>query len=82
MIFLEWPKCPWGLGVELRGKKTPHWTPVQASPLSFGHVGATGCIAWADPSNGVAWAMLGTRFFIDWWQDWPAIGTTILAAAR
>lgn len=82
MIFLEWEKCPWGLGVELRGEKTPHWTPVEASSNSFGHVGASGCIAWADPSNGIAWAMLSTRFFADWWQTWPAIGAAILSATR
>jgi CubicO group peptidase (beta-lactamase class C family) len=82
MVFFEWPRCPWGLGVELRGDKAPHWTPADASSTSFGHVGASGCIAWVDRSAEVAWAMLGARFFMDWWEDWPTIGAAILAARR
>ena len=79
MVVIEWPRCPWGLGVDLRGDKTPHFAPAEASPTSFGHAGASGCLAWADPAVGLAWAMLGARFFADWWQDWPAIGAAVLA---
>jgi CubicO group peptidase (beta-lactamase class C family) len=79
--IFEWPRCPWGLGVELRGDKTPHWTPAEASPASFGHAGASGCLAWADPVAAVAWAMLGTRTFESWFTHWPAIGAAIIAAA-
>lgn len=77
---LLWPRCPWGLGVELRGDKTPHWAPVEASPVSFGHSGASGCFAWTDPVTGVAWAILGTRTLGGWWRQWPAIGAAILKA--
>lgn len=79
MIFLDWPRCPWGLGPELRGDKAPHWTPSEASPATFGHIGSTGCSAWADPTVGVAWVMFGARFMIDWWEDWSAIGRALLA---
>jgi CubicO group peptidase (beta-lactamase class C family) len=72
----------WGLGVELRGDQARHWTPAEASPTSFGHVGTSGCLAWVDPTVNVAWAMLGARYFVDWWRDWPAIGAAILAACR
>lgn len=74
-----WPRCPWGLGVELRGAKAPHWTSAQASPGSFGHVGASGCLAWCDPAAGVSWAICGARTFERWWRAWPAIGDAILA---
>lgn len=77
---LEWPHCAWGLGVELRGDKVPHFSPAQASPASFGHAGASGCLAWCDQKARVAWAMLGCRTFQSWWQSWPAIGAAILAA--
>lgn len=77
---LLWPRCPWGLGVELRGNKTPHWAPVEVSPASFGHSGASGCLAWADPVSGAAWAILGTRTLGGWWREWPAIGSAILRA--
>jgi CubicO group peptidase (beta-lactamase class C family) len=82
MLMLKWPRCPWGLGVELRGDKDLHYTPVEASPSSFGHVGTSGCIAWHDPEAGVTWAMLGPRFFIDWWHGWPEVGKAVLEAAR
>jgi len=77
---LVWKSCAWGLGVELRGDKTPHFAPAEASPTSFGHAGASGCLAWADPSTGVAWAMLGPRTYESWWHRWPAIGAAVLAA--
>jgi CubicO group peptidase (beta-lactamase class C family) len=78
MVVIDWPRCPWGLGVDLRGDKTPHFAPAEAAPTSFGHAGASGCLAWADPTAGVAWAMLGARFFADWWEDWPSIGAAMV----
>ena len=81
---LVWPRCPWGLGPELRGEKTPHWAPPEAHPDSFGHAGASGCIAWADPSAGVAWALLGTRTADSGWviRHATAVGAAIIAEAR
>ena len=76
---LRWPRCPWGLGVELRGDKRPHWTPRAAAPESFGHAGASGALAWHDPAADVSWAILGARTFEKWWQDWAAIGAAVLA---
>lgn len=76
---LRWPRSPWGLGVELRGDKRPHWTPAAASPGSFGHAGASGALAWCDPAAGVSWAICGARTFERWWRSWPAIGDAILA---
>lgn len=75
----RWPRCPWGLGVELRGDKRPHWTPRTAAPDSFGHVGASGALAWFDPRADTAWAILGARTFEKWWQTWPSIGAAALA---
>jgi beta-lactamase class C len=68
----------WGLGPELRGDKRPHFAPAEASPMSFGHAGASGCLAWFEPVAGVAWAILGTRTFERWWRQWPTIGAAIL----
>jgi beta-lactamase class C len=75
---LSWPHCAWGLGPELRGDKTPHHSASTASPGSFGHVGASGSLAWADPEAGVSWAILGTRTFESWWKDLPTLGDAIL----
>jgi CubicO group peptidase (beta-lactamase class C family) len=81
MLVFPWSPAPWGLGVELRGAKNPHWTPATASPGSFGHAGSSGCLVWVDPKAGVAWAIHGTRTFDAWWSSLAAIGAVILTAA-
>jgi beta-lactamase class C len=58
---LWWEHGTWGLGPELRGDKTPHWVDASFPPHSFGHSGASGMIAWADPDNRLALAILGAR---------------------
>jgi len=80
--FLEWPRWPWGLGVELHGDKSPHWVPDMADPASFGHAGASGCLAWVDPTIGGAWAMLGARTGEGWLPDFPIVSAAIQAALR
>jgi beta-lactamase class C len=58
---ITWPRCAWGLMLELHGEKRPHWAPPAASAGSFGQIGSTGCLAWYDPERGAAWAFMGTR---------------------
>ncbi|MEO7910052.1 MAG: serine hydrolase domain-containing protein [Roseiflexaceae bacterium] len=81
---LYWSPCPWGLGPDLRGAKMPHWVPLEAGAESFGHSGASGCVAWAAPTAGIAWAILGTRTADSGWllRRAPAIGAAILMGAR
>ncbi|MGB1726978.1 MAG: serine hydrolase domain-containing protein [Ilumatobacteraceae bacterium] len=43
--------CPWGLGVEIRGVKSPHWMGRATSPRTFGHFGGAGTMAWVDPES-------------------------------
>ena len=38
-----------GLGVEVRGHKHPHWTGRAGSPTTFGHFGQSGSFIWVDP---------------------------------
>lgn len=64
---LRWNPCPWGLGPEVRGMKEPHWIPAGVGTDSFGHTGASGCLAWAAPGVGVAWAILGARTADNGW---------------
>jgi CubicO group peptidase (beta-lactamase class C family) len=74
---------PWGLGFELKGAKAPHWTPPEASPRTFGHFGRSGSFLWVDPHAGVACVGLCDRAFGDWAMEaWPALGSSVLAAAR
>jgi CubicO group peptidase (beta-lactamase class C family) len=73
----------WGLGVELRGRKSPHWMPLDASPRTFGHFGRAGGFLWVEPDVGVACACLTDCDFGPWAIDaWPALGDAVLAHRR
>jgi CubicO group peptidase (beta-lactamase class C family) len=71
--------CPWGLGVEIKGTKQPHWTPTRASVRTFGHFGAAGTFVWFDPDSRLGAVGLGTRDFGPWAADlWPVLGDALL----
>ena len=71
---------PWGLGVELKGAKSPHWTAPHGSPRTFGHFGGAGTFLWVDPDARVACAVLTDREFGDWALPlWSALSGTVLA---
>lgn len=57
----EYAHCAWGLGPDIKDDKKPHWTPMNASPRTFGHAGASGCVVWHDPDAKVSWGIFGTR---------------------
>jgi CubicO group peptidase (beta-lactamase class C family) len=72
----------WGLGVEIKGTKSPHWTPPEASTRTFGHFGRSGSFVWVDPVAGVALASLADEPFDDWAREaWPALGSSVLREA-
>lgn len=71
----------WGLGVEVRGTKSPHWTAPGGSPRTFGHFGQSGSFLWVDPDAGVAAAGAGAVAFGPWAAEaWPRLATAVLAA--
>lgn len=75
--------CPWGLGLEVRGHKSPHWTSGQNSAATFGHFGGTGTFVWVDPVADVACVMLAEREFDEWGlEHWPPFSQAVLSAAR
>ena len=43
--------APWGLGWGLAGSKAWNYFGELVSPTTFGHTGATGTVAWADPEQ-------------------------------
>ncbi|MDR6939710.1 serine hydrolase domain-containing protein [Arcanobacterium hippocoleae] len=53
----------WGLGFEIRSKKTPHWLAPEFSPDTFGHFGQSGSFLWVDPQIGKAGVFLGAQRF-------------------
>ena len=72
--------CDWGLGLEIRGTKSPHWTGARSSPRTVGHFGRSGTFLWVDPDAGVALACLTDREFGPWAaSSWPALSDAALA---
>ncbi|WP_022867419.1 serine hydrolase domain-containing protein [Schaalia vaccimaxillae] len=72
--------CPWGLGVEIRGAKHPHWTGIAADPHTFGHFGVSGSFIWVDRGRGVAGVFLGEEPFGPWHRDnWSRLNDQLLA---
>jgi CubicO group peptidase (beta-lactamase class C family) len=70
----------WGLGLELRDGKSPHWTGARNSPRTFGHFGRSGTFLWVDPDADVALACLTDRPFGDWAAEaWPRLADAVLA---
>lgn len=69
----------WGLGVEVRGRKTPHWTSPVASPRSFGHFGQSGSFLWVDRELGLACVAAGEEPFGPWAAEaWPRLFDRLL----
>jgi CubicO group peptidase (beta-lactamase class C family) len=74
--------CPWGLGIEIRGAKSPHWTGTTNSPSTFGHFGASGTMLWVDPEAGCGLVALTDRHFDDWpdaLEQWRALSDAVVA---
>jgi CubicO group peptidase (beta-lactamase class C family) len=80
--FGRFQPLDWGLGVELKGEKSPHWSGSSTSPRTFGHFGGSGTFLWVDPDAGLACAALTTRDFGDWAKEaWPALSDAVFAEA-
>lgn len=72
--------CDWGLGVEIKGAKDPHWTGRLNSPGTFGHFGGAGTFVWVDLGAHTAMVVLTDRPFradeaLQWW---PALSDAVL----
>ncbi len=73
---------PWGLGPEIRGVKSPHWSSPLNSPATFGHFGRSGTLVWVDPVADIAMVALTDREFGAWAvQEWPRFATEVLEHA-
>jgi CubicO group peptidase (beta-lactamase class C family) len=70
----------WGLGLELRDEKSPHWTGTRNSSRTFGHFGGSGTFLWVDPDAGVALGVLTNLDFGGWAKEtWPRLSDAVLA---
>ena len=81
--FMEWERCDWGSGFELRADKSPHWTGTALSAAAFTHFGASGTLAFADPATGTAAVIFATRGTYTRWMlepgGWPDICAALVA---
>ena len=57
----------WGLGWTVKGSKRPHFSGELTSALTYGHLGATGTMVWADPAQDVACVLLTNRTLVSGW---------------
>ncbi|MGK2928803.1 MAG: serine hydrolase domain-containing protein [Acidimicrobiales bacterium] len=77
---------PWGLGVEVRGDKSPHWTAPDNSVRTWGHFGQSGTFVWFDPEagpGGLGLVVLTDRDFGPWATEaWPALAAAVLQDHR
>jgi CubicO group peptidase (beta-lactamase class C family) len=73
----------WGLGFEIRDSKSPHWTGLANSPLTYGHFGQSGTFIWVDPDADLALVVLTDRDFGEWALPlWPALSDDVLRKFR
>ena len=72
----------WGLGVELKGEKAPHWSGALTSPRTFGHFGGSGTFLWVDPDRQLACGCLTDRPFGPWAKEaWPLLSDAVVRDA-
>jgi CubicO group peptidase (beta-lactamase class C family) len=73
----------WGLGFEIRGAKSPHWTGASNSAGTFGHFGQSGTMMWIDPAAQLGLVALADCDFGEWAAAaWPALSDAVLATYR
>lgn len=71
---------PWGLGFEIRGHKSPHWTGSTNSPETWGHFGRAGTFLWVDPAINACCIALTDREFGPWAASaWPPFSDAVVA---
>lgn len=71
----------WGLGFEVKGTKSPHWTAPDGNPATFGHFGRSGTFVWLDPDQGRALVVLTDEEFEAWAiRLWPLLSQAVVDA--
>lgn len=81
-----WPVAYWGLGWEIKGAKTNHWTGNLTSPRTFCHYGAAGTLLWADPEIDLAAAIFANRATFHLWPlkppRWAMLSDALVEAVQ
>lgn len=70
---------PFGLAIEIKGDKSPHWSGTLTSAETFGHFGGAGTFLWVDPVIGIATVALTDRAFGGWaMRVWPGFSDLVV----
>ncbi|KAB3520882.1 serine hydrolase [Corynebacterium sp. zg254] len=70
--------CPWGLGFEVHGEKTPHWLGASMPEDVCGHFGQSGTFLWVHPDSGAAAVVLTDEDFGDWAKErWDSFNDSL-----
>jgi CubicO group peptidase (beta-lactamase class C family) len=81
-----WDACPWGLGLDVRGTRVPHWTGDALTPTANTHFGSSGTLAWIDRARGLGLVVLASRgSYSGWWSGaggWAELTAAVLSPAR
>ncbi len=83
---VDWPVASWGLGWEVKGAKTRHWTGNVTSSETFCHFGQAGTLLWADPTRDLALAVFTNRTVTRAWtfflSRWTKLSDTVASIVR
>lgn len=78
--FGEMSPNDWGLGLEIRDAKAPHWTGRLNSPATFGHFARSGAFIWVDPRIDLGCVCVTDREFGPWaTRAWPRLSDELIA---
>lgn len=70
---------PFGLAIEVKDGKWPHWAGERTSPETFGHFGGAGTFLWIDPVADVGAVALTDRGFDLWaMRVWPEFNDLVV----
>ena len=80
-----WDACPWGLGLDVRGTREPHWTGDALTATANTHFGSSGTLAWIDRERGLGLVALASRSsYSGWWSragGWADLSAAVVASA-
>jgi CubicO group peptidase (beta-lactamase class C family) len=80
----SWPACGWGLGLDVRGTREPHWTGDALTPTANTHFGSSGTLTFIDRERGIGLVALANRgTYSGWWSragGWADLSAAVVAA--
>ena len=76
-MYAWWDPGYWGVGWEVKGTKTRHWTGNKTSAQTYVHWGFAGTLAWFDPTRALGVAVFANRSVMNGWMFRPQRWATL-----